>query len=148
MLEETGNFMSNPEVDKRGHKNQFSGPSSSIITETSQSYASAATGVKKQFQSGNNATTTNEVEEVEDEDDEVEQLMQNYENLLGGFEMGQAARGERIGTESSSPTHSTSRFKGHSGLQSHATSQPRLHAPSSDVGTSFQESVNGDKPIR
>ena len=147
MLEETGNFMSNPEVEKRGHKKEFSGPSSSIVTETSQSYASALEGIKKQFQSNNAATTTNEVEEVEDEDDEVEQLMQNYENLLGGFEMGQAAR-ERIVTESSSPTHSTSRFKPHSGLQSHAASQPRLHAPSSDVGTSFQESVNGDKPIR
>ena len=55
------------------------------------------------------------VGEVKDEDEEVAQLMQNYENLLGGLEMGQAHR-DKIVTESSSPTHSTSRFRAQSGL--------------------------------
>ena len=77
--------MSNPTHERRAHSKDFSGPSSSIMTETSQSYTSAHTGVKKQHQSNNAPTTTND---VEDEDDEVAQLMQNYENLLGGLEMG------------------------------------------------------------
>ena len=114
MLDDTGNFKSNPSPEKKGHHKEFSGQqSSSIVTETSQSYTSAQTGLRKQFQSNNAGTTTNEVEE--DEDEEVAQLMQNYENLLGGLEMGQAHR-DKIVTESSSPTHSTSRFRAQSGL--------------------------------
>ena len=44
-----------------------------MVTETSQSYTSAQTGLRKQFQSNNAGTTTNEVED--DEDEEVAQLM-------------------------------------------------------------------------
>ena len=105
----------------------------------------------------------NSVEEV-GEEDEVEQLMQNYENLLGGGDPNLARLRQRIHrvTEQTdnSESNSTSRFEAVSKGQnparaSAATSQAGLVPASDGAGerldthvSSFQDSVNGDKPVR